>query len=78
VEDDTHPASVDHAGASFVAASDGSERAQATDRFVVWRGAVFSAGESKRTAVRFCAAGRQNLDRRFHLHNLPGTLSDDQ
>ena len=65
-------------GTVAVAASHRSERTQAAGRFVVWHGAILSAGQSEWAALWFRAVGWENLDRRFHLHNLPRALSDDQ
>src|SRR5204862_6878175 len=78
MEDHAHPDSVCYTRAVTVAASHRSERAQAAGCFVVWHGAILSAGESEWAVIWFRAVGRKNLDRRFHLHNLPRALSNDQ
>src|SRR5207249_10666250 len=61
-----------------MAASASSERAPAAHCFFLRHGAVFSVRESERTTVWFSPVSRQNLDRRFYLHNVPGAVSDDQ
>ena len=78
VEDHAHPDSVCYTGIVTVAASRRSGRAKATGRFVVWHSAIFSADQSEWSVLWLCAVVRENLDRRFRLHNLPRTLSDDQ
>ena len=78
MEDHAHPDSFCYTRVVAVAALRRSERTQATRRFIVWRGAIFSAGQSEWAALWFRAVGWENLDRRFHLHNLPWTLSNDQ
>ncbi len=78
MEDYARSDSIYYTWSVAVAASRRSQRSQATDCFVVRHGASFSADQSERAALRLRAIGWKNLDRRFHLHNLPGTLSDDQ
>src|SRR4029077_16907928 len=78
VEDHAHPDSVCYTRTIAVVASHRSECTQAAGRFVVWDGAILSAGESEWPGLWFRAVGWEDLDRRFHLHNLPGTLSNDQ
>src|SRR5205823_13842332 len=61
-----------------VFASHRSGRAPATDCLVLLHGPIFSVRQSEQTIVWLRTISRQNLDRRFHLHDVPGSLSDDQ
>src|ERR1051326_4004685 len=73
---DSHPCC--NAGTITMAAEYRSERAPATHCFLLRDSAFFSAHQSERTTIRFTAVSRQDLDRRFRLHNVPRPVPDDQ
>src|ERR1700756_2096064 len=61
-----------------MAASTGSERPPAAHSFLLRNSAFFSAHQSKWAAIWWSAISRQDLDRRFRLHNMPRAVPYDQ
>ena len=78
MESDVNSDPVNYGGRVILVASGGGSRAPATECFLLRHGSAFPARKPEWATVRLRAIGRENLDRGFHLHNVPGAMSDDQ
>ena len=65
-------------GFALLAASGAGEAAVEPPSRLVGNSPNIRARQSRRPAIWLCAIGRQNLDRRFHFHHLPGSMSHHQ
>ena len=78
MESDINSDPVNYGGRVTLVASGRGSCAPATECFFLRHGSPFPAREPEWPTVRFRAIGRENLDRGFHLHDVPGAMSDDQ
>src|SRR5947207_15029441 len=72
------PDPADHARTIALAASARITSAPAAHCFFLRLGPLISVDQSERAAVWFTTVSRQNLDRRFHLHDVSRAVPDDQ
>src|ERR1700751_3321971 len=72
------PDPTDHARPVAFAASARSTSAPAAHFLFLRLGPFISADQSGRPALWFSAVSRQNLDRRFCLHDVSGAVPHDQ
>ena len=67
-----------HAGDFAVVAKRRNGGSAPAQHFLLWDRARFSAYEPKWATVRVGTSVGKNLDRRLYLHNVSGTLPDNQ